>query len=113
MLRALREQALRTRVMVLEDAIRQFVRGNETMAQLRWRWTTGWASGSTGEHRMSDRWFSNPRLEMAADDYAPEPDDLRGQFEADRALDEVAQEDSLYSDEIDGTRLRRKGEDDD
>jgi exonuclease VII small subunit len=33
-LMALREQALRTRVMVLEDAIRQFVRGNETMAQL-------------------------------------------------------------------------------
>jgi hypothetical protein len=33
-LMALREQALRTRVMVLEDAIRQFVRGNETIAQL-------------------------------------------------------------------------------
>ena len=30
----LREQALRTRVMVLEDAIRQFLRGNETIKQL-------------------------------------------------------------------------------
>jgi hypothetical protein len=33
-LMGLREQALRTRVMVLEDAIRQFLRGRETMAQL-------------------------------------------------------------------------------
>lgn len=30
----LREQALRTRVMVLEDAIRQFLRGNETIRML-------------------------------------------------------------------------------
>jgi predicted transcriptional regulator len=30
----LREQALRTRVMVLEDAIRQFLRGRETIAEL-------------------------------------------------------------------------------
>jgi predicted transcriptional regulator len=34
LLQALREQALRTRLMVLEDAIRQFLRGNETIAQL-------------------------------------------------------------------------------
>jgi hypothetical protein len=61
---------------------------------------------------MIDKWFTNPRLEMAADDYAPEYLDWRESFEVDRALDEVAQEDSLYSDEIDGTRLRRKGEDD-
>jgi hypothetical protein len=62
---------------------------------------------------MIDKWFTNPRLEMAPSDYARDPDDWRGQFEADRALDEVAQEDSLYSDEIDRTRLRREGEDDD
>ena len=30
----LREQALRTRVMVLEDAIRQFLRGQETIRML-------------------------------------------------------------------------------
>lgn len=34
LLRQLREQALRTRVMVLEDAIRQFLRGQETIAEL-------------------------------------------------------------------------------
>lgn len=33
-LMGLREQALRTRVMVLEDAIRQYLRGNETLARL-------------------------------------------------------------------------------
>lgn len=60
---------------------------------------------------MSDVWFTNPRLEMLRDDYAPDFYDWRGELEADRALDEVAQEDSLYSDEIDGTRLRREGED--
>jgi hypothetical protein len=63
---------------------------------------------------MSDVWwFTNPRLEMAADDYAPDPDDSQGRFEMDHELDRLAQEDSLYSDEIDGTRLRREGEDDD
>ena len=31
---ALREQALRTRVMVLEDAIRQFLRGSDTLRDL-------------------------------------------------------------------------------
>jgi predicted transcriptional regulator len=34
LLQSLREQALRTRLMVLEDAIRQFLRGNETISQL-------------------------------------------------------------------------------
>lgn len=34
MLMQLREQALRTRVMVLEDAVRQFLRGQETIGQL-------------------------------------------------------------------------------
>jgi hypothetical protein len=33
-LMGLREQALRTRIMVLEDAIRQFLRGNETISEL-------------------------------------------------------------------------------
>lgn len=33
-LMSLREQALRTRVMVLEDAIRQFLRGEETIRML-------------------------------------------------------------------------------
>jgi hypothetical protein len=34
LLQALREQALRTRLMVLEDAVRQFLRGRETLGQL-------------------------------------------------------------------------------
>jgi hypothetical protein len=31
---ALREQALRTRVMVLEDAVREFLRGTDTLRDL-------------------------------------------------------------------------------
>lgn len=41
----LREQGLRTRLMVLEDAVRQFLRGRETIGQLAsalddraWEW---------------------------------------------------------------------------
>ena len=32
---------------------------------------------------MSDVWFTNPRLEMGPDDFAPEFVDWRGRFEAD------------------------------
>ena len=32
---------------------------------------------------MSDVWFTNPRLEMGPDDFAPEPYDWRPSFEAD------------------------------
>jgi hypothetical protein len=56
---------------------------------------------------MSDPWFTNPRLEMSRDDYAPDYPDWRETFEVDRALDELGQDDSLYSDEVSGTRLRR------
>lgn len=32
---------------------------------------------------MSDVWFSNPRVVMGPDDFAPDDGDWRGRFEAD------------------------------
>lgn len=64
---------------------------------------------------MSDKWFSNPRLEMAYSDYAPDDDGHRGRLEADLGLEELADvsdEYGLYSDEVNATRLQREGEDD-
>ena len=53
-LMALREQALRTRVMVLEDAIRQYLRGWDGRSQLE---------TALGEQVDEDRYWTNPRTE--------------------------------------------------
>ena len=53
-LTALREQALRTRVMVLEDAIRQFLRGRESRDSLE---------RAIGEQVDEEKYYSNPRTE--------------------------------------------------
>jgi hypothetical protein len=50
----LREQALRTRVMLLEDAIRQYLRG--------WEGRDGLET-ALGEQVREDRFWSNPRTE--------------------------------------------------
>jgi hypothetical protein len=53
-LTTLREQALRTRVMVLEDAIRQYLRGWERKSDLQ---------AALGEEVNEDRYWTNPRTE--------------------------------------------------
>jgi hypothetical protein len=40
---------------------------------------------------MSDVWFTNPRLEMGPDDFAPDDDGRRGFLEAD--YDETGEDD--------------------
>ena len=50
----LREQALRTRVMVLEDAIRQYLRGWDGRSHLE---------TALGEQVDEDRFWTNPRTE--------------------------------------------------
>jgi len=51
---ALREQALRTRVMVLEDAIRQYLRGWDRRSDLEL---------ALGEQVDEDKYYTNPRTE--------------------------------------------------
>jgi len=51
---ALREQALRTRVMVLEDAIRQYLRGRDPRSKLE---------TALGEQVDEEKYYSNPRTE--------------------------------------------------
>jgi hypothetical protein len=53
-LKQLREQALRTRVMVLEDAIRQFLRGWDRRSDLEI---------ALGEQVDEDKYWTNPRTE--------------------------------------------------
>jgi hypothetical protein len=54
LLAKLREQALRTRVMVLEDAIRQFLRGWDSRKDLE---------RALGEQVDEDKFWTNPRTE--------------------------------------------------